>query len=866
MALRDYRGSAQSTYTTVALSPTDMLIQTEGLTGWPDGDPGPFFVVINRQKSNEEKILCVSHNGTDLVVVPLEDGASGRGADETAPQNHAVGSVVEHIITATDAREANLHVNDHNAHVQSGNSIDRPDSDLFPGQMYYETDSKVLWIYGADGEWHASTAFPRLEESLDMQDKYRVVNLVDPVDAQDATTKSWVESQVPGLVQDDVQLAKDWAVKMDGLVNGEDYSSKYYANESATSAADAANSAIEAQASADAAANSATEAEGHKDETEDLWESFQNLYLGPRNYVPTNDTDGPLVIGMLYYNTVDGQMYVWDGGEWKQASSEAINTYDEYIFTATADQAVFVPTNPINPTFTQVFVNGILLPSTDYTATTSQVTLLDPANAGDLVVLLAFEEAAYSSGGGGGGTGPQGPPGDSAYEVWLKNGNAGTVDDYLASLQGEPGEPGEDGLSAYEIAVDEGFVGSEEAWLESLQGEPGIGIQVQGEVPTVADLDPLKPTASPGDAYIVEETGELWVFIDTGEFVNAGHIQGPPGPAGEDAYEVWRSKPENAGKTYDDWIEELTGPPGADGDDFTYDDFTPEQLAGLQGPQGEPGEDIVLPDPPEAGLVLTSTVDSYEWAESQGGSGIDVPATRENTVLQALPTSEVDDTLVWKQGMAFEVVQELPADDADGYEIGDVVFVLGDADPKGPSVGSWAEITDMTGDPKRYDYTADGVEWAAFEWTDDGSLTTQAGGLVDALVCGAGCASSSNPTNVKNGGKVVYGIHKVGQSSTITVGRAANETAATVKLSISSLGTISSPPTGVSYGLNSATGAGGNSGNLLAGVLLPYPTQTNNVYGSAEAADSGSPGAYDSDGAVIVRVPKDKVTATGGWV
>ena len=28
------------------------------------------------------------------------------------------------------------------------------------------------------------------------------------------------------------------------------------------------------------------------------------------------------------------------------------------------------------------------------------------------------------------------------------------------------------------------------------------------------------------------------------------------------------------------------------------------------------GEDVVLPDPPEAGLVLTSTIDSYEWAES----------------------------------------------------------------------------------------------------------------------------------------------------------------------------------------------------------------------------------------------------------
>ena len=82
-------------------------------------------------------------------------------------------------------------------------------------------------------------------------------------------------------------------------------------------------------------------------------------------------------------------------------------------------------------------------------------------------------------------------------------------------------------------------------------------------------------------------------------------------------------------------------------------------------------------------------------------------------------------------------------------------------DPNKPGLeglGGWAEITSLgngTTDskPKRYDYTADGVEFWAFEWTDDGSLTTQAGGLVDALVCGAGCASSSNPTNVKNGGK-----------------------------------------------------------------------------------------------------------------
>ena len=36
-------------------------------------------------------------------------------------------------------------------------------------------------------------------------------------------------------------------------------------------------------------------------------------------------------------------------------------------------------------------------------------------------------------------------PGPSAYEVWLANGNKGTVDDFLASLKGEKGDTAEYG-------------------------------------------------------------------------------------------------------------------------------------------------------------------------------------------------------------------------------------------------------------------------------------------------------------------------------------------------------------------------------------------------------------------------------------
>ena len=46
-------------------------------------------------------------------------------------------------------------------------------------------------------------------------------------------------------------------------------------------------------------------------------------------------------------------------------------------------------------------------------------------------------------------------------------------------------------------------------------------------------------TAEVGDAYIVDATGDLWVFTDEGSFNNVGNIQGPTGPSGQSAYEVW---------------------------------------------------------------------------------------------------------------------------------------------------------------------------------------------------------------------------------------------------------------------------------------------------------------------------------------
>ena len=71
--------------------------------------------------------------------------------------------------------------------------------------------------------------------------------------------------------------------------------------------------------------------------------------------------------------------------------------------------------------------------------------------------------------------GQEGRDGDSAYEIWLSEGNVGTKQQFLESLKGDSGEEGDEGKSAYQIWLDAGNTGTEEEFLASLKGEDGAG-------------------------------------------------------------------------------------------------------------------------------------------------------------------------------------------------------------------------------------------------------------------------------------------------------------------------------------------------------------------------------------------------------
>lgn len=153
-----------------------------------------------------------------------------------------------------------------------------------------------------------------------------------------------------------------------------------------------------------------------------------------------------------------------------------------------------------------------------------------------------------------------------------------------------------DGLSAYQLAVRAGFKGSLEEWLQSLKGqrgEKGNDGTVKFESLSEAQLKMLQRPAQ-------AKAEEIQQMINDGLLTGP---QGPPGPKGDlsiltisaDGYWCIDGQKTNTkaqgerGEKGDQGERGIQGIPGEKGDPFTYDDFTPAQLAELKGAKGDTG-------------------------------------------------------------------------------------------------------------------------------------------------------------------------------------------------------------------------------------------------------------------------------------
>lgn len=105
------------------------------------------------------------------------------------------------------------------------------------------------------------------------------------------------------------------------------------ATQSANSATASATSAANSQNSANDSADSANEANNYLTQVENIFNDFDERYLGAKSVAPTLDNQGnPLQEGALYYNSTSNGLFVWNGTVWVSAD---FNQFTNFTATGT---------------------------------------------------------------------------------------------------------------------------------------------------------------------------------------------------------------------------------------------------------------------------------------------------------------------------------------------------------------------------------------------------------------------------------------------------------------------------------------------------------------------------------------------------
>ena len=198
---------------------------------------------------------------------------------------------------------------------------------------------------------------------------------------------------------------------------------------------------------------------------------------------------------------------------------------------------------------------------------------------------------------------------DGSYYYWNENGwaNAGSVkgDTGETGAKGDKGDKGDTGAKG-----NTGKTGP-----KGDTGDTGAGVTIKGSYNTYAELIAEHPTGDEGDSYLVN--GFLYVWNGTA-WENVGNIKGEKGETGQQGVKgdtgdtgasgfspivnvdhstgqiVITTEDGSATISFDE-LKGDTGPQGVKGDTgntgdaFTFDDFTPEQLASLKGATGDTG-------------------------------------------------------------------------------------------------------------------------------------------------------------------------------------------------------------------------------------------------------------------------------------
>ena len=125
----------------------------------------------------------------------------------------------------------------------------------------------------------------------------------------------------------------------------------------------------------------------------DCLKEFDHMYLGWKDIHPTMDIDGRgLSKGLMYFNSLEKQLYVFDGSTWVRTLSSVPfsipreTTLQKFDVEVQSTTTVVQPPNGYDPQTVNVYLNGVRMSADDYTATDGQtIQFTNPVYANDVV-------------------------------------------------------------------------------------------------------------------------------------------------------------------------------------------------------------------------------------------------------------------------------------------------------------------------------------------------------------------------------------------------------------------------------------------------------------------------------------------------
>lgn len=126
--------------------------------------------------------------------------------------------------------------------------------------------------------------------------------------------------------------------------------------------------------------------------------NFADVYIGPSASAPSTRADGSaLQAGDIFFNTTDDQMKVYTGSAWQSLGSTVNGTAARFKYVATAGQTTFTgsdangATLAYDPGYIDVYLNGVHLDPSDYTASSgTSIVLASAAALNDELYIVAY--------------------------------------------------------------------------------------------------------------------------------------------------------------------------------------------------------------------------------------------------------------------------------------------------------------------------------------------------------------------------------------------------------------------------------------------------------------------------------------------